>query len=792
MNTAYKQWKKWMADPKILKRVGIVIFFATFLLFNFIYNCVQLFFYATKGSTFESFSQNWEYFKYLFSQNILISFFPRLTKASYWLFLFLVLSIIGFLTWKLLYGARRSFRDLNKGSKGTAKWTTLDDIREQYPKVPLDKNIEFDERPGLPIAIDPNRKEIYIDPDNTNSKTFGGTQTGKTQYITYPLLDLMIRSKKPDSGLVNDIKGDIVRRTWLHPMANKKFHLKAFNLVNPVNSLRFNPIHGVRKYWQTDLNRAQRMLTTVSHDFYYEPDAKDPIWNLGAESIFKAVTVLITEIAFQEEHPEWINTTALTNFARVLTREKDKDEKGNTLLDRYIEALDPTHLASKYYAQALQGTAQQRKSFSMIFFGKLEFLNSPEMMTLTSGNDIEFEELVYPKDGKPTLLFVIFPYANDAYSKMLGLFYNQLYQEIAEEATLRGKKYDFRLQSILEEFPNILPIQNIKKHMNVGLEAGNIVRIFSQSKHQIYDNYGDTVGKSILQAAGNTMFIMSDDNDDADEFSKDLGESTLIMEQRSGDPLALDKSYTEMEDGRPLMYAHELRNIFQSEAILTRSKKRKDLKGRDVRPHPIKAVKKEVQDGNKTYYEDYMNFKGAYEYLFAEAGGDFDDHGMGLNDFDFREGVDIINGKKAERMISEKDIVIPEKTIMKYVKPMVATEEEIREGQEEAKDKGKKRPRVNSTPSQVPQESEQIPPQTLYTVEAQNETVDSPLLEEIFDRELLEPLIEQYFSADIRAWVATDIRTVAQLQNLIKEQLKNLSPEAQHEFTGKYQKLKKG
>ena len=26
----------------------------------------------------------------------------------------------------------------------------------------------------------------------------------------------------------------------------------------------------------------------------------------------------------------------------------------------------------------------------------------------------------------------------------------------------------------------------------------------------------------------------------------------------------------------------------------------------------------------------------------------------------------------------------------------------------------------------------------------------------------------------------------------IKEQLKNLSPEAQHEFTGKYQKLKKG
>lgn len=781
-----------MAEPKILQRVGIAIALVTFILFNFFYSCVLLFLQAMKGGTLETFTQNWAYFKYLLSQDFPQSFFPQVFKASYWLFLLLVLSIVGFLTWKLLYSARRSFRDLNKGSKGTAKWTTLEDIRVQYPKVPLDKNIEFDERPGLPIAIDPNRKEIYIDPDNTNSKTFGGTQTGKTQYVTYPLLDLMIRSKHPDSGLINDIKGDITRRTWHHPLANKKFHLKAFNLVNPINSLRFNPIHGVRKYWKSDINRAQRMLSTLSHDLYYEPDAKDPIWNLGAESIFKAVTVLITEIAFQEEHPEWINVTALTHFARVLTREKDKDENGRTLLDRYIEALDASHLASKYYAQALQGTAQQRKSFSMIFFGKLEFLNSPEMMTLTSGHDIEFEELVFPKDKKPTLLFVIFPYANDAYSKMLGLFYNQLYQEIAEEATLRGKKYDFRLQSVLEEFPNILPIQNIKKHMNVGLEAGNIFRLFSQSKHQIYDNYGDTVGKSILQAAGNTMFIMSDDNDDADEFSKELGESTLITEQRSGDPLALDKSYTEMEDGRPLMYAHELRSIFQSEAILTRTKKRKDLKGRDVRPHPIKAVKKEIQEGNKTFYKDYTNFKGAYEYLFAEAGGDFDDHGMGLNDFDFREGVESVKGRKEERTVREEDIVIPEKVIMKYVLPLVATEDEIFEGEEEAREKEKKRSRCDKKASTISPNLEEIPSQTLETVTMQNENVTSPLLEELFDRETLENLIEQYFGKEIRAWVATNIRTVSQLTTLIKEPLSKLSVETQHEYINKYEQLKKG
>lgn len=772
MNTAYKQWKKWMAEPRVLQGVGVTVLFLIFLLFNVIYNSVQLFFYATKGSTFASFPQNWEYFKSLFSQQLVVIFFPRVTQAKYWLFLFVVLVLVGVLLGKLLYNARRSFRDLNKGSKGTAKWTTLAEIRAQYPKIPLDKNLEFDERPGLPIAIDPNRKEMYIDPDNTNSKTFGGTQTGKTQYITYPLLDVMIRSKQPDSGLINDIKGDITRRTWLHPLANKKFHLRAFNLVNPTNSLRFNPIHGVRKYWHSDINRAQRMLATVSHDFYDEPEAKDPIWNLGAESIFKAVTVLVTEMAFKEAHPEWINMTALTHFARVLTKEKDKDDKGNTLLDRYVEALEPSHLAVKYYAQALQGTAQQRKSFLMIFFGKLEFLNTPEMVTLTSSHDLEFSDLVFPKDHKPTLLFVIFPYANDAYSKMLGLFYNQLYQEIAEEATLRGTKYEFRLQSVLEEFPNILPIQNIKKHMNVGLEAGNIFRIFSQSKHQIYDTYGDTVGKSILQAAGNTMFIMSDDNEDADAFSKDLGESTLITEQRSGDPLALDKSYTEMEDGRPLMYAHELRNIFQSEAILTRTKKRKDLKGRDVRPNPIKALKREVQEGNTTYYEDYMNFKGAYEYLFAEKDGDFDDHGMGLNEFDFREG---------ERQWSEEELVIPEEIILKHVRERVALEET-----------SQTQPPTSSGQGGTPKGSVKATfTQNLQNLEPQNEKEEAPLLEEVYDRPALEELVEQYFDADMRTWVATNIRNVAQFKKLIQDHLKKLPVDVQQEYLRKLAQLKK-
>ncbi|KAI0243301.1 hypothetical protein L0F63_007159, partial [Massospora cicadina] len=136
------------------------------------------------------------------------------------------------------------------------------------------------------------------------------------------------------------------------------------------------------------------------------------------------------------------------------------------------------------------------------------------------------------------------------------------------------------------------------------------------------------------------VFIMSDDPEDADAFARGLGDSTVITEQRSADPLALNKSYTEIEDGRSLINAYELRKLLESEVVLDRTKKRKDLEGNDIRPHPIKACKKEIKEGEgakeKTRYEDYTNMLGAWEYLFPEAGGYFDDHGKGLDEFDFK------------------------------------------------------------------------------------------------------------------------------------------------------------
>ena len=65
---------------------------------------------------------------------------------------------------------------------------------------------------------------------------------------------------------------------------------------------------------------------------------------------------------------------------------------------------------------------------------------------------------------------------------------------------------------------------------------------------------------------------MSDEYDDADYFAKKLGE-------KHGDPMSIDKSFGEREDGRQLLTANELRDLKEGEWVVDRTKMRRDLRG---------------------------------------------------------------------------------------------------------------------------------------------------------------------------------------------------------------------
>ena len=112
------------------------------------------------------------------------------------------------------------------------------------------------------------------------------------------------------------------------------------------------------------------------------------------------------------------------------------------------------------------------------------------------------------------------------------------------------------------------------------------------------------MSKAITGACGNQIYIMSDEYDDAEYFSKKLGDKTIIKTDRHGDPMSTDKSYGESEEGRNLLTVNELRDLREGEWVLDRTKMRRDQSGNKITPYPIFAS---IDSGtNMTFHYEYL------------------------------------------------------------------------------------------------------------------------------------------------------------------------------------------
>ena len=198
----------------------------------------------------------------------------------------------------------------------------------------------------------------------------------------------------------------------------------------------------------------------------------------------------------------------------------------------------------------------------------------------------------------------MYPDWNDSNYSIISTFLSQVNEVLAEKATLSSTGLKRRVRYLLEEAANIPAIDGLSRSMNVGLQRNLVYHLIVQSYAQLDDKYGDKLSKAITGACGNQIYIMSDEYDDAEYFSKKIGDKTIIKTDRHGDPMSTDKSYGENEEGRNLLTANELRDLREGEWILDRTKMRRDLKGNKITPYPIFA---NIDAGtNMTFHYEYL------------------------------------------------------------------------------------------------------------------------------------------------------------------------------------------
>ncbi len=153
-----------------------------------------------KPTIFDVFGADWEK-----SVSIKNAFLPVLPTNVYLVSL-LASTLVGFLVYsKINY---RSDENVAYGQKGDSRFTTIEEIIEQYREIP-EKTEVFEGYGGVPVSH--YKDKYYIDTDTVNTAILGVSRSGKGEMIVVVMIDNLSRAKNQSSMVINDPKGGATR-----------------------------------------------------------------------------------------------------------------------------------------------------------------------------------------------------------------------------------------------------------------------------------------------------------------------------------------------------------------------------------------------------------------------------------------------------------------------------------------------------------------------------------------------------------------------------------------------------
>ncbi|EAE8037215.1 type IV secretory system conjugative DNA transfer family protein, partial [Listeria monocytogenes] len=360
------------------------------------------------------------------------------------------------------------------------------------------------------------------------------------------------------------------------------------------------------------------LAQTLSFSFYNNEEAKDPLWQQASITLLNAIILAVCEECKKANTPEKV--TLFTCAMMLLQLAGEPDEDGLTELDYYFMNLPDLNPAKLSFATIKFSKSVTRSSIYTGTTAELQKYLLENVAKLTAQNDFDFEEL--SEGDKPVALFIILKDWDDSLNDLAASFLSQE-SAVLSELAVRSKKSKLsrKVHHIFEEIGNVPPIPNLARYMGVGLERGLLYYLVIQSFKKLESAYGENAAEDMKELCGNWMYIMSESPDDSKVFSEKLGKTSVIAPNRNGDPMSEDKSYGEQEDSRDLMMPEELTKLVEGERVILRTKKRRDLKGKKVKPFPIYASEDEgtAMLHRYEYLLDYFDKEVSFDELGLES-----------------------------------------------------------------------------------------------------------------------------------------------------------------------------
>lgn len=576
--------------------------------------------------------------------------FPGLHIGFFFLLLIIVLILDGVIVYKAKVYHSEDF--FNVGQKGTARWTTNEEIKQQYKEIPdretNDDKGEFDGFGGTIVSRIGNK--LYIDQSATNNLIIGITRSGKGEMFVYPSIDVYSRAKEKTSLVITDPKLELYKSSKT-TLENRGYDVYLMNLDDPLHSMGFNPLEQIKEeYLKKNYAEAELLAQSFSFSIFNpnSPTNTDAFWQDTASSLLTALILahiqdcveedeirnsernkvyeqkreryegssedekaeqyrlwislkdkskdiimesklkgLPEEQEFQyiHEHTKKITMYSIINTFTELARMKSEKDPSMSALDLYFSQRPPLDRAKlKYAAIEVAGDRTKGSIFASMLV-KLTVFSFENIAKMTAESSLRLEDVGFGK--KPIAVFLGIPDYDKSTHFLATVFIRQLTFVLEKKATrFKSGKCTRKVKFICDEFGNLPAIEGMETIITVCLGRNISYDLYIQAYKQLNKLYGDDA-ETIIGNCGNQIYILTNDDNTAENFSKNLGNETIIDVQRSGNKLSSSKDFMESTMEKPLLDMNKLMELKEGECVVKRVIKRQDLERKRIRPTPI-------------------------------------------------------------------------------------------------------------------------------------------------------------------------------------------------------------
>lgn len=381
--------------------------------------------------------------------NILTSIFNLKYMFKYPLVYLIGYIVITIPATKLIFDLKKSFETLNLGQKGKSRFTTLEEIQEQYKAIP-EKDEFYKGGGGVPISR--YKDKIFIDTSPVNNLIIGTTRSGKGEVIVVPINDIYSRAEFQASLVVNDPKGELVAMSK-ETLEKRGYRVECLNLLNPLKSLSYNPLQLIiDAYHKGDTDEAQSLCKILTYSLYYNPSAKDPFWQNSAMSLVNGLILAVIDecdkkcqiidneiLNYEKKNNELSSKNKEQNLETIkknermielLEKEKEKENSKITLytvanmlselggkdiqvsvagkdgkektetvnaLDNFFQNLPANSVAKMQYATSKFADGSARGSIFAVAMAELSRFTMNSVARMTSKNSIDLRDVGFNK-----------------------------------------------------------------------------------------------------------------------------------------------------------------------------------------------------------------------------------------------------------------------------------------------------------------------------------------------------------------------------------------------------------